>query len=58
MLPLLLVLFSCRTGQEEMTSGEPVDPQAPVSHIMLSDAQIQLANISTTSARTGASERN
>lgn len=50
MTAFLLALFSCRTGQEEMTSGEA----GSVSHIMLSDAQIQLANISTTTARAGA----
>lgn len=49
MTAFLLVLFSCKTGQEEMTSGE----DNAVNHIMLSDAQIQLANISTTIARAG-----
>ncbi|MBE0668130.1 MAG: efflux RND transporter periplasmic adaptor subunit [Bacteroidales bacterium] len=56
-------MFSCKSGQEEKTSGAPVAAAsvtsgtpveaAAVSHIMLSDAQLQLANISTAVARTG-----
>jgi len=51
-LALMLVMFSCKSGQEEKTSGAPVEAAA-VSHIMLSDAQLQLANISTAVARKG-----
>ncbi len=62
-LVLLLVMFSCKSGQEEKTSGAAVEvaevtsgtpgEAATVSHIMLSEAQLQLANISTAVARTG-----
>jgi len=84
-LVLLLVMFSCKSGQEEKNSGAPAGvatvtsgtpgeaavvtsgtpgeaavvtsgtagEAAAVSHIMLSEAQLQLANISTAVARTG-----
>ena len=62
-LAILLVLFSCKSGQEEKTSIAPAGAAAvtsgttgeavPVSHIMMSEAQLQLANITTAVARTG-----
>lgn len=62
-LAVLLVMFSCKSGQEVKISGTPGEAAAvttggmvevaAVSHIMLSEAQLQLANISTAVARTG-----
>ena len=62
-LAVLLVMLSCKSGQEEKTSGAPAGvaavtsgttgEAAAVSHIMMSEAQLQLANISTAVARTG-----
>ena len=48
-LAILLVMLSCKSDQEEKSSGEA----ATVSHIMMSEAQLQLANITTAVARTG-----
>ncbi len=50
LITLILVMFSCKQGQEEQAAAGNLT----VNHIMLSDAQIQLANISTAVAVTGA----
>ena len=49
-ITIFLVAISCNSRQEEATPGEATS----VNHLMLSDAQIQLANISNARARRGA----